>query len=93
MPDRVANAARHATEHHGVPPLDENVDFTPGAREHGDLVGVRSQTVEAGPRSVARRAAARVRRARARRSARLTPARVSGRERRRRTRCALARRR
>ena len=29
VPDRVANAARHATEHHGVPPLDENVDFTP----------------------------------------------------------------
>ena len=28
-PDRVAHAAAHATEHHGVPPLDENLDFTP----------------------------------------------------------------
>jgi hypothetical protein len=28
-PDRVANAAAHATEHHGVAPLDENLDFTP----------------------------------------------------------------
>ena len=27
-PQRVANAAQHATEHHGVPPLDEAVDFT-----------------------------------------------------------------
>jgi amino acid transporter len=28
-PDRVANAAAHAIEHHGVAPLDENLDFTP----------------------------------------------------------------
>ncbi|HEY7965504.1 MAG TPA: APC family permease [Solirubrobacteraceae bacterium] len=28
LPQRVANAAQHATEHHGVPPLDEAVDFT-----------------------------------------------------------------
>jgi len=30
-PDRVRNAAAHAVEHHGVPPLDENLDFTPAA--------------------------------------------------------------
>ena len=29
LPERVANAARHATEHLGVPALDENLDFTP----------------------------------------------------------------
>lgn len=29
FPDRVRNAAAHASEHRGVPPLDENVDFTP----------------------------------------------------------------
>jgi amino acid transporter len=29
FPDRVANAASHATEHHGVAALDENLDFTP----------------------------------------------------------------
>ena len=29
VPDRVKNAAAHAAEHQGVPPLDENVDFTP----------------------------------------------------------------
>ena len=28
-PDRVRNAARHATEHHGVPPLDEALDYQP----------------------------------------------------------------
>jgi amino acid transporter len=28
-PDRVRNAAAHAAQHRGVPPLDENVDFTP----------------------------------------------------------------
>ena len=28
-PDRVANAAAHATEHHGVAALDENLDYTP----------------------------------------------------------------
>jgi amino acid transporter len=28
-PDRIRNAASHAAEHHGVAPLDENVDFTP----------------------------------------------------------------
>ncbi len=28
-PDNVRNAAAHAAQHHGVPPLDENVDFTP----------------------------------------------------------------
>jgi amino acid transporter len=28
-PDRIRNAAAHAAGHHGVPPLDENVDFTP----------------------------------------------------------------
>jgi amino acid transporter len=28
-PDRVRNAAAHAAQHHGVPPLDENVDFSP----------------------------------------------------------------
>ena len=33
VPDRVANAARHATEHHGVAPLDENVDFTPAPED------------------------------------------------------------
>ena len=30
-PDRVRNAAAHAVEHHGVAPLDENLDFTPAA--------------------------------------------------------------
>jgi amino acid transporter len=29
FPDRVRDAASHAAEHHGVAPLDENVDFTP----------------------------------------------------------------
>jgi hypothetical protein len=28
-PDRVRNAARHAAEHHGVPPLDESLDYQP----------------------------------------------------------------
>jgi hypothetical protein len=28
-PDRIHNAAANAAEHHGVAPLDENVDFTP----------------------------------------------------------------
>ncbi len=28
-PDRVRNAAAHAASHHGVAPLDENLDFTP----------------------------------------------------------------
>ncbi len=28
-PERIRNAAAHAAEHHGVAPLDENVDFTP----------------------------------------------------------------
>ena len=28
-PDRVRNAAAHAAAHHGVAPLDENVDFSP----------------------------------------------------------------
>jgi len=28
-PDRVAAAARHAEQHHGVPPLDENLSFQP----------------------------------------------------------------
>ena len=28
-PDRIKNAASHAAAHHGVAPLDENVDFTP----------------------------------------------------------------
>lgn len=28
-PDRIRNAAAHAAAHHGVPPLDENVDFSP----------------------------------------------------------------
>lgn len=28
-PDNVKNAAQHAAEHHGVAPLDENLDFTP----------------------------------------------------------------
>jgi amino acid transporter len=28
-PERVRNAAQHAAEHHGVPPLDENLDFGP----------------------------------------------------------------
>ena len=28
-PDRVANAARHASQHHGVPPLDENLSYQP----------------------------------------------------------------
>jgi amino acid transporter len=30
-PDRVRNAAAHATEHHGVAALDENLDFTPAS--------------------------------------------------------------
>src|SRR6476661_5959889 len=29
FPDRVRDAASHAAAHHGVAPLDENVDFTP----------------------------------------------------------------
>lgn len=28
-PDRVRGAAAHAEEHHGVPPLDEQIDYTP----------------------------------------------------------------
>jgi amino acid transporter len=28
-PERIKNAAQHAAQHHGVAPLDENVDFTP----------------------------------------------------------------
>ena len=28
-PDRVRNAAQHAAEHHGVPPLDESLDYEP----------------------------------------------------------------
>jgi len=28
-PERVANAARHAEQHHGVPPLDENLQYEP----------------------------------------------------------------
>jgi amino acid transporter len=28
-PDRVANAARHAEQHHGVPPMDESLTFHP----------------------------------------------------------------
>jgi amino acid transporter len=28
-PDRIRNAAAHAATHHGVAPLDENVDYTP----------------------------------------------------------------
>ena len=28
-PEQVANAASHAAQHHGVAPLDENLDFTP----------------------------------------------------------------
>ena len=28
-PERVANAARHASQHHGVPPLDENLSYQP----------------------------------------------------------------
>ncbi|HWH65891.1 MAG TPA: hypothetical protein VNS99_07325 [Gaiellales bacterium] len=28
-PERIKNAASHAAAHHGVAPLDENVDFTP----------------------------------------------------------------
>jgi amino acid transporter len=31
FPDRVRNAASHATEHHGVAALDENLDFTPAS--------------------------------------------------------------
>ena len=31
FPDRVRNAAAHAVEHHGVPALDENLDFTPAS--------------------------------------------------------------
>jgi hypothetical protein len=27
-PDNVANAAAYARAHHGVPPLDENIDFS-----------------------------------------------------------------
>ena len=30
-PTACANAAAHATEHHGVPALDENLDFTPAS--------------------------------------------------------------
>ncbi len=28
-PERIANAARHASQHHGVPPLDENLSYQP----------------------------------------------------------------
>ena len=28
-PERVAGAARNAAQHHGVPPLDENLSFEP----------------------------------------------------------------
>jgi hypothetical protein len=28
-PDNVANAAAYAAEHHGVPPLDETLDYQP----------------------------------------------------------------
>ena len=28
-PDRIRNAASHAIEHHGVPPLDETLEFEP----------------------------------------------------------------
>jgi amino acid transporter len=28
-PDRISNAAMHAEQHHGVPPLDEQLDYTP----------------------------------------------------------------
>jgi hypothetical protein len=32
-PAEVANAAAYATQHHGVPPLDENLDFTPAPED------------------------------------------------------------
>jgi amino acid transporter len=34
-PERIASAAKHADEHHGVPPLDETLDYKPG---HGEPV-------------------------------------------------------
>jgi hypothetical protein len=33
-PDRVSNAAMHAEQHHGVPPLDEQLDYTPAHAGH-----------------------------------------------------------
>jgi hypothetical protein len=32
-PAEVANAAAYAAQHHGVPPLDENLDFTPAPED------------------------------------------------------------
>src|SRR6476661_215648 len=32
-PERIKNAASHAAAHHGVAPLDENVDFTPAPHD------------------------------------------------------------
>src|SRR6476659_3169602 len=32
-PQQVANAASYAAQHHGVPPLDENLDFTPAPED------------------------------------------------------------
>jgi hypothetical protein len=28
-PDRIRNAARHAVQHHGVPPMDETLQYEP----------------------------------------------------------------
>jgi amino acid transporter len=36
-PARIAAAARHAEEHHGVPPLDETIDYAP-TQEAGPLI-------------------------------------------------------
>jgi amino acid transporter len=33
-PDRVSNAAQHASQHHGVPALDEELDYTPAHAGH-----------------------------------------------------------
>jgi hypothetical protein len=32
-PNEVANAAAYAGQHHGVPPLDENLDFSPAPED------------------------------------------------------------
>jgi hypothetical protein len=32
-PREVANAASYAAQHHGVAPLDENLDFTPAPED------------------------------------------------------------
>jgi hypothetical protein len=33
-PRRVREAARHAEQHHGVPPLDEEIEYQPAEQQH-----------------------------------------------------------